>query len=215
VRAVLLAPQTLATLAGRTVIQCSTIGPSESRELAGRVEEAGGRYLEAPVLGSTPEAEAGRLLVLAGGSEEDFERSRPVLESLGAPRLIGPVGHGAALKLALNQLIASLSAAFALSLAFVRREGVDVNAFMEVLRASALYAPTFDKKLARMLEGDFAHPNFPLKHLLKDVRLFLDEGRPLGLDGRALAALEEVLEAGVAAGHAEDDYSALYASVAP
>lgn len=46
--------------------------------------------------------------------------------------------------------------------------------FMAILRDSALYAPTFDKKLQRMLDRDYANPNFPTKHLLKDVRLFAD-----------------------------------------
>lgn len=203
-------------LAGRTVLQMSTIAPNESRSLAQALAVAGGHYLEAPVLGSTPEAEAGKLIVMAGGPAEVFERWRAVLECFSpAPRHVGEVGSATALKLALNQLIAALTAGFALSLGFVRREGINVDDFMEILRGSALYAPTFDKKLPRMLKREFADPNFPASHLAKDVDLFLNEAVALGLEESALRAvalhLEHVLDRGLGSA----DYSALYQVIDP
>ncbi|RMG54773.1 MAG: NAD(P)-dependent oxidoreductase, partial [Gammaproteobacteria bacterium] len=163
-------PEARGVLRDRTLIQMATIDPQESRELAEAMQQAGGDYLEAPVLGSIPEATRGELIIMAGGEETVFQRCLPVLKALGPePRLIGAVGQGAALKLAMNQLIAGLTTSFSLSLALVRHEGVDVDDFMEILRGSALYAPTFDKKLPRMLEGDYERPNFPLKHLDKDT----------------------------------------------
>ena len=201
-------------LAGRTVVQLGTIGPDESRVLARRVGAVGGAYLEAPVLGSIPEAKSGTLIVMAGGEQADYQRCLPVLQALGSePRRVGPVGQAAALKLALNQLIASLTAGFAASLALVRAEGVDVALFMELLRGSALYAPTFDKKLQRMLDGDYANPNFPLCHLLKDLRLFGAAAQQHGIDQGVLRAIEQLIARGVAAGLGGEDYSALYFTV--
>lgn len=203
-------------LAGRIIVQMGTIAPQESRELSDLALAAGGAYLEAPVLGSLPEAEQGRLIVMAGGSEELFERCRPVLADLGAdPRLIGPVGHGAALKLAMNQLIASLTAGFSLSLGLVRASAIDVAQFMDLLRGSALYAPTFDKKLPRMLEDDYGRPNFPLQHLRKDVRLFRAAAAETGQDQRLLEALEGLLASGCDAGLAGLDYSAVFRVINP
>jgi 3-hydroxyisobutyrate dehydrogenase len=124
--------------------------------------------------------------------------------------LIGEVGTAAALKLALNQLIASLTTAFALSLAFLSQQGVDLEKFMTILRQSALYAPTFDKKLTRMLEENYANPNFPTKHLLKDVNLFLEESEKLDLTTFPLTGVQHLLEKALAMGLAEEDYSALY-----
>ena len=80
----------------------------------------------------------------------------------------------------MNQLIAGLTSSFSLSLSLIEKEAVDVDQFMEVVRSSALYAPTFDKKLDRMLERDFSNPNFPSKHLSKDTKLFLDVAKQLG-----------------------------------
>lgn len=214
IRATVLDPPAVA-LAGRTLVQMGTIGPQDSRDLAAAVEQSGGRYLEAPVLGSTPQAAAGELIVMAAGAQRVFDDVRPLLEVLGPePRWLGAVGSASAMKLALNQLIAGLTASFALSLGLVRGLDVSVDEFMAILRRSALYAPTFDKKLARMLAADYARPNFSAAHLTKDVRLFLDAARPLGLQVQALEALTGLLD-GAASRPQPEDYAALYAVIDP
>jgi len=203
-------------LEGRTVIQMGTIAPAESKALHQEVVALNGDYLEAPVLGSIPQAEAGELIVMVGASPEQFQQWQSLLKFFGPePRLIGPVGQAASLKLAMNQLIASLTAAFALSLGFVQHQGVDVEQFMQVLRQSALYAPTFDKKLSNMHSRDFSNANFPTKHLLKDVDLFLKEAVAVGLDTSSLDGVKHLLDHAIAQGLMEADYSALFAAVSP
>ena len=124
--------------------------------------------MEAPVLGSIPEATTGKLIVMIGGTREQFDHWRSLLSKLGSNVLyVGPVGHAAALKLAMNQLIASLTTAFATSLAFIQLHDLRVEQFMDVVRGSALYAPTFDKKLDKMIDHNYDNPNFPLKHLTR------------------------------------------------
>ncbi len=214
IRATLLSGEAREQLVGRTVIQMGTISPEESRELSAAIAGAGGSYLEAPVLGSIPEARAGTLIVMVGGEHDTVERALPVLECFGPePLHVGTVGQAAALKLALNQLIGALTTSFGLSLALMQREGVAVDTFMEVLRESALYAPTFDKKLQRMLDGDFANPNFPVKHLLKDMRLFRQTARADGLDAGLAEAVVHLLERSLEQGLAEEDYSALFTTL--
>lgn len=215
-RALLLDAATCPALSGVTVIQMATIAPQQSRDLLHDIQASGGDYFECPVLGSLPEAEQGALILMAGCTREQFERWQPVLTCFGpAPRLIGPVGHAAAIKLALNQLIASLTAAFSLSLGFVQREGLDTGIFMDILRQSALYAPTFDKKLDKMLNRDFSRPNFPVQHLLKDVDLFLREARALGLNTVALEGVRPLIEEAMRKATEAEDYSALFRSVNP
>ncbi len=201
-------------LSTRTVIQMGTIGPSESRKFEREVNAAGGDYLEAPVLGSIPQAEEGSLIVMVGGSPEQFEQWSSLFRCFGPnPLLIGPVGKAAALKLALNQLIASLTVSFALSLGIVQHEGLSVDQFMEILRGSALHAPTFEKKLPQMLSGDFENPNFPTRHLLKDVDLILDTAEEMGLDASGLRGMRTVLEKTITRGLADADYSALFDTI--
>jgi 3-hydroxyisobutyrate dehydrogenase-like beta-hydroxyacid dehydrogenase len=212
IEATLLTAEARAGLSGRTVIQMGTIAPGESRAVRDAVVQAGGEYLEAPVLGSIPEARDSKLLVMVGAdTPEQHERWRELLAAFGPnPVHAGEVGQAAALKLAFNQLIASLTTAFSLSLALLRREGVSVDLFMGMLRESALYAPTFDKKLPRMLEADFSNPNFPVKHMLKDVNLVALAAREAGVDAALLVPVRENLERVMAEGHGDEDYSALY-----
>ncbi|WNZ23832.1 NAD(P)-dependent oxidoreductase [Leptolyngbya sp. NK1-12] len=215
IQTVILAEDVTPSLAGRTLIQMGTIGPSESRWIAEAVQANGGEYLEAPVLGSIPEAKAGTLQVMVGATPAQFQQWAPLLSHLGTPVLIGEVGTAAALKLALNQLIAALTTAFGLSLGLVQRQGVEVETFMQILRQSALYAPTFDKKLQRMVEQNYANPNFPTKHLLKDTNLFLTEAKAAGLQVDSLTGVRQILEMACQLGLAEADYSALFAAVNP
>ncbi len=198
-------------LAGKLVLQVATIAPTESQALAAALNERGATLLEVPVLGSRPEALAGTLQLMVGGSATALERARPLLADLGGePHHLGPVGAALTTKLALNQLIASLTHSFSLSLHLVQRGGVDVEAFMAILRASALYAPTFDKKLAKELAHDYANPNFPTAHLRKDLQLFLGAAKAAGLNSEGLSGLAQLLEHATAAGLDNLDYSALH-----
>ena len=198
-------------LPGRLVLQVATIAPAESRDLAIALQQRGARYLETPVLGSRPEALAGCLQVMVGGELADLERARPVLIALGGePRHLGPVGAALHTKLALNQLIASLTHSFSLALHVVQQAGVEVETFMAILRESALYAPTFDKKLAKELADDYSNPNFPTAHLRKDLQLFLTAAAALQLETQGLRGLAELLQGATAAGLDELDYSSLH-----
>ncbi|EFJ45921.1 hypothetical protein VOLCADRAFT_93824 [Volvox carteri f. nagariensis] len=213
-------PNTKALLSGKTILQMGTIGPKESSSLAAEVVSAGGVYVEAPVLGSQPEAEKGTLLIMVGADSDPRVTPEgpvwPLLCALGQqPNIhyIGQVGTAAAVKLALNQLIASLTVGFSTSLGLVQRSGAPVDKFMSILRASALYAPTYDKKLGKMLDRDYGAANFPTKHLLKDVRLFESEAAAAGLDTAVPAALSSVISNAIAKGLQDCDYSAVLEAV--
>lgn len=210
IRKTLLAPETAPLVSGKTVVQMGTIGPDESRALAADLSSLGGRYLEAPVLGSVPQAQAGKLEVMAGGEKALFEELLPVFRCFGPdPRWIGPVGAAATLKLALNQLIAAQAAAFATSLALVQKGQVPLDVFLEILRKSAFYAPTFERKLPVMLEPLQAKVNFPAKHMLKDVRLIRSTAETLGVNATLVAALEALYAATETAGLGDADYAAV------
>lgn len=201
-------------LEGKTLIQMGTIAPGESKGLYVTVNEKGGEYLEAPVLGSIPEVKTGKLLLMVGGDKSLFRRHEELLTHFSPkPLFIGNVGTASALKLALNQMIAGLTSTFALSLSYIQQQGVEVDTFMEILRNSALYAPTFDKKLQRMCDRNFDNPNFPTKHLLKDIGLFLASAQTIGLNTKALEAIEEITTQAVENGEADSDYSAIIKAI--
>lgn len=214
IRTVLLAEPT--SLSGKTILQMGTIAPDESRDLLMQVQAAGGDYFEAPVLGSIPQVKTSTLIVMVGATLEQFERWQPILECFGpGPQLMGEVGTAAATKLAMNQLIGSLTAAFSMSLALAQKEGLDLDKFMTIVRDSALYAPTFDKKLERMCDLNFTNPNFPTKHLLKDMNLFVQAAQAKGIDATVAKGVSEVTENAIAQGLANEDYSSIYSAITP
>lgn len=216
IRSVLFESTPPEALRKRTIIQMGTISPEESQTLFASVTASGGDYCEAPVLGSLPEAKAGTLLVMVGGTQDQLDRWNPVFRSLSsAPTLIGPVGQAATLKLALNHLIAAELTAFATSLGLIQRSGVSVELFMAILKTSALFAPAFEKKLPRLLTRTYDNPNFPTTHLLKDVSLFAEEARRHGLPVTGPESLRSVLEETIARGYGEVDYSALFETLNP
>ena len=201
-------------LGNRTIIQMGTIAPTESQSIRDAIVKAGGEYLEAPVLGSIPQVKTGELLVMVGSIKAQFDRYSELLKCYSPePMYVGEVGTASAMKLALNQLIAGLTSTFALSLSFVQQQGVNVEQFMDVVRQSALYAPTFDKKLERMCDRNFENPNFPTKHLLKDTNLFLTQAAELGLNTKSLEGIKQIIETAIAQGLAEKDYSAIYSAI--
>ncbi|MGF1488227.1 MAG: NAD(P)-dependent oxidoreductase [Prochloraceae cyanobacterium] len=216
IESVLLSQDNASLLNSRTVIQMGTIAPKQSKEIAEKIVKNGGEYLEAPVLGSIPQVKSGELLVMVGSTPEQFTKYSPVLKHFRPePMHVGTVGKAAAMKLALNQLIASLTAAFSLSLGLVKKEGVEVEKFMQILRQSALYAPTFDKKISRMEKRNFDNPNFPTKHLLKDTNLFLESAEAIGLDIIGLEGTRNLIKKAIERGFSEADYSAIYAAINP
>lgn len=199
----------------RTVIQMGTILPLESLEFQKKISSAGGDYLEAPVLGSVPQAKERKLIVMVGASRGQFDQFQDIFKCLGQIHFVGEVGKAAALKLALNQLIASLTAAFSLSLGIVQHNNIDVDLFMEIVRNSAVYSPTFEKKLPRMMKRDFSNPNFPTKHLLKDVNLILSESERLGLATQSVEAIIRIIKTALEKGNVETDYSSIYNAINP
>lgn len=204
------------SLQGKTILQMATISPGQSKEIDEAITSCGGHYLEAPVLGSIPEAKTGTLIIMAGGSKEVFQDVLPTLKVLGnAPRYIGETGSAAALKLAMNQLIASLTAGFSLSLGYAIKNGVDTDLFMETVRESALYAKTYDKKLPKYLARDFGAANFSTRHLLKDIRLFIDDAKAAGLNTDALEGIERITSMTVENGLDLMDYSSIYQVICP
>ena len=203
-------------LQGKTFLQMATISPGQSRAIAEAITARGGRYLEAPVLGSLPEARTGTLIIMAAGPEKLFQDVLPTLQALGTePRYIGDTGAAAALKLAMNQLIASLTAGFSLSLGYAIKNDVDTDLFMQTVRDSALYAKTYDKKLHKYLQRDFGTANFSTLHLLKDIGLFIDDAKAAGLNTDALEGIQRIARQTVDDGMDGMDYSSIYQVICP
>jgi 3-hydroxyisobutyrate dehydrogenase-like beta-hydroxyacid dehydrogenase len=195
--------------AGTLCVDCSTIGPTATLEIAARLAERGVGMLDAPVTGSAPRAADGTLTIMAGGSPEDFERARPVLEAMG--KLIvhaGPLGHGQMVKLINNAVAATNTATVGQALLVASRAGVDLDALVEVMGAGSGNSTMLELKAGPMREHDYT-TLFKLEHMLKDVRLCLEEGQAAGAPFPFAALTREILSAAAGRGHGDDDFAAL------
>lgn len=200
----------------KDIIQMSTLSSQQSIQLKSIFQSHLARYMEAPVMGSIPQVESGSLIVLFGGSKALYKKWIRLLSHFGKKiEYVGPVGQAMATKLALNQLIVSLTTAFSMSLGYLEKSNISIGIFMDILRNSALYAPTFDKKLTRMRNRNFEQPNFPVKHLLKDLNLIIDEFKAREIETGPLNEMAGILSRTIQRGYSEQDYSALYNTVNP
>jgi 3-hydroxyisobutyrate dehydrogenase len=194
---------------GTVFIDCSTIGPAATLDIGGRLAERGLKLLDAPVTGSSPKAEDGTLTIMVGGEAEDFARAKPLLEAMG--ELIvhaGPLGQGQMVKLLNNAVAASNAAVLGQALLVGAKAGVDLDALVQVMGAGAGGSAMLDLKAGPMRTHDFS-TLFKLEHMLKDVRLCLEEGQALGVPFPSAAYTREVLTAAMGLGHADDDFAAL------
>lgn len=165
---------------GAYAIDMSTIAPSVSVGIGERLAAEGIGFLDAPVTGSRPRAEDGTLTIMAGGSESDFERARPVLEAMGKLVIhVGPQGHGSIVKLLNNTAAAVNALAVAETLVAAKAAGVDTDKLRQVMAAGSGGSAMLDLKAGPMLDHDF-EPLFKLAHMLKDVRHCLAAAERLG-----------------------------------
>jgi len=214
INSVMINENVLQKVKGKVVIQMGTILPEESKSFQKIFTENMAEYFEAPVLGSIPQILNENLIVLVGSSKDQFEKHKHIFSAFSKEIYhIGEIGQAAAIKLAFNNLIASLIPAFSLSFGIVKKSGVNPEIFMEILRKSALYAPTFDSKLPMILSEDFSKANFPAKHMLKDGRLIEKFASQLNLNTKVINALNTVIEEAVNSGYADQDYSAVYKAI--
>jgi 3-hydroxyisobutyrate dehydrogenase len=194
---------------GTLFIDCSTIGPTTTRSIGATLADRELRMLDAPVTGSSPKAQDGTLTIMVGGAREDFQSAEPLLETMGAVIVYaGPLGQGQMVKLINNSVAAVNAAVVGQALLVGARAGVDLDALVEVMRNGSGASTMLELKAAAMRKHDYT-TLFKLAHMLKDVRLCLDEGQAVGAPFPSAAFTREILTAAMGLGHGEDDFAAL------
>jgi 3-hydroxyisobutyrate dehydrogenase-like beta-hydroxyacid dehydrogenase len=194
---------------GLLCVDMSTIGPLAAQRIGGTLRERGVRFLDAPVTGSSPKAEDGTLTIMVGGEQSDFARARPLFDAMG--ELIvhaGSLGHGQTLKVINNAVAAVNTAAVGEALLAARRAGVDLDALVQVMHAGSGGSAMLDLKAAPMREHDYT-TLFKLEHMLKDVRLCLEEAQAVGARMEFAELVAEILREADERGFGEQDFSAL------
>ncbi len=197
---------------GLLCVDMSTIGPSATVEVGAALAAGDIALIDAPVTGSLPRAQAGTLTIMVGGAERDFERAEPLLRAMGEViEHVGELGKGQMLKVINNSLGAANAAALAEALVLVSSSGLDLDAFVRVTSAGSGASAQLELKSGPMRGHDYT-PLFKTEHMLKDVRLCLDQAQAAGVPFPSAAHARDLLTASIGRGHGEEDYAAIIES---
>jgi 2-hydroxy-3-oxopropionate reductase len=194
---------------GDLLVDMSTISPVVTRELAAQAAERGIGYVDAPVSGGDVGAREATLSIMAGGSDEDFERAKPIFEALGKTIThVGPVGAGQVVK-ACNQVVVALTIeAVSEALVLGSKAGVDPATIIRVLSGGLAANRVMDMRGRNFLEHDF-DPGFRIDLHHKDINIALATAREYGVAVPATAAVGEMLQALRTRGQGDRDHSAI------
>jgi 3-hydroxyisobutyrate dehydrogenase len=194
---------------GTIAIESSTVTPGWIRELAREAAARGVTLLDAPVLGSRPQAADGQMVFLAGGDASALERVRPILQPMSRAIVhLGPAGSGARMKLVNNFMAGVQAANLAEALAMVEASGLDPDAAFSVLSNGAPGSPLVKTVGPRMLARDY-DVNFMLSLMRKDLIYAIEEAAAHGVTLSTAAAARALYDKAIAAGLASADFAAV------
>ena len=191
-------------------VDCSTVNPAFSREMAGEARERGLRFVDAPVAGSKLPAERGELLFLVGGEAGDLAEIRPLLEVMGKKTVhVGPAGSGTAMKMVVNLMLGQAMVAFSEAVAFAESIGLARSQVLDTLLGGATAAPFLQAKRSKIESGAY-DTEFPLRWMLKDLDLVAGEAAASGAVLLAGSAAREAYALALKGGLGDVDFSAVF-----
>jgi 2-hydroxy-3-oxopropionate reductase len=197
---------------GAIVIDMSSISPVATRRLAAKVAAAGGAMLDAPVSGGEIGAINAQLSIMVGGDTAAFEKARPVLACMGHPDRIVHVGaepgSGQICKVCNQMAIGGALAGVSEAMALARKAGVDPALVRQALLGGFASSRVLEVHGERMLKKNYV-PGFRTKLYQKDLRIANETAASLGVAVPATAIVSQLINALVASGGADLDYSAL------
>ncbi len=190
---------------GAVAIESSTLTFAWARELGSTMERAGKSFLDAPVVGSRPQADAGQLVYLVGGETATLDQVRDVLLAMGgAVHRAGPVGAGTAMKLAVNALFGVQVAALAEVLGLLRAAGIAEGDAVETLSAMPVTSPAM-KGVGGLMAKRVFDPLFPIDLVEKDFGYVVETANALSANVPTASAVRAVYGTAIEAGLGDEN----------
>ncbi len=198
---------------GNVWIDCSTVNPSFSKQMAEITESLGFNFLDSPVAGSLIPAEKGDLLLLVGGKKSIVKYCDPVLKAMGRKYIhVGESGKGAAMKLVNNLVMALSIYAFAEGMHLAESSGITKEAVFNLMEGSPIVSPMISSKKNKFLTGDYS-TEFPLRWLQKDLHLAAITAYEQGVALPGANAIKEIFAQAKQAGLGDKDFTAIYSFI--
>lgn len=198
---------------GTLVIDMGSAKPREARDHAARLGELDISHLDAPMSGGISGAEAGTLVIMAGGKAADFERARPVLSVFGTATHVGPHGSGQLTKLA-NQMIVGITiGAVAEALLLCEKGGADMARVKQAITGGFADSRILQVHGQRMVERDFA-PRARMSMQLVDLRNAMATANEIGFDAPVTKLFEKLYADSIEHGLTDLDHAGLFIELA-
>ena len=179
---------------GQIFIDCSSISPVVSKEIAAALAEKGVEMLDAPVSGGEPKAIDGTLSFMVGGKQAVFDRCKDILRAMGASvTRCGEVGAGNTTKLANQIIVACNIQAVAEAFTLAQKAGVDPEVVYKAIRGGLAGSTVLDAKGPMMIAGN-DKPGFKIDLHIKDLNNALDCAHTVGAPVPMTAAVQEILQ---------------------
>jgi 2-hydroxy-3-oxopropionate reductase len=198
---------------GALLLDMSSSKPREARDHAARLTALGLHHIDCPVSGGTVGAEAGSLVMMAGGLPADFERAQPVLKVFGRATHVGPHGAGQLTKLANQMIVGGTIGVVAEALLLASRGGADMAKVREAILGGFADSRILQLHGERMAKRDFA-PRGRLSVQLKDMRNAVDCASETGMDAPIVSFFEQLYAQAESHGLGELDHSGLFVELA-
>lgn len=196
-------------VAGKMVVDMSSISPIATKEIALRINQLGCDYLDAPVSGGDVGAKNATLTIMVGGTEAAFEKMKPIFGLMGKTvTLIGGNGDGQTCKVANQIVVAVTLEAVAEALLFAAKAGADPGKVRQALMGGFASSRIMEVHGERMIKRNFT-PGFRIELHQKDLNIALTSAQELGVSLPGTATVRELFSACIANGGAKSDNSSI------
>ena len=193
----------------KTLVNMSSVSPRYTRDLQQRLAPTEVKFVDAPVSGTKKPAEEGTLLILAGGDPARVAEVEPVLLTMGKKVVYcGDIGQGSMMKMTVNLLLGLMMAGFAEAVHFGQKGRLSFETILDVILSGPLSCGFYQMKSAMLRESEFP-PQFPLKHMTKDIKFIVDTAFDMGAPAPLTHLLLHLYRLGVSRNLGDQDFAAI------
>ena len=196
---------------GLIVADMSTVNPSSAKEISKKFQENGIDFVEIPVMGGPNVAIDGKLVLMASGNKDAYERHKKIFETIAHKNFfLGDSGAAHSIKLAMNLQISMLALALSEGITLTRKAGFEPEKFLEILNSTYFKTGMSENKAHNMIKDSF-EPTFMLKNMTKDLGIINEAAKSFNADLPMAKLASKVYQDAVEAGFGEIDYTGILA----
>jgi len=196
-----------------TVADMSTINPNAAKEISKKLHDEGIKSIEIPVMGGPNVAIEGKLVLMASGDKESFERFSQVFNTIANKTFfLGESGSAHSIKLAMNLQISLLALSLSEGIMLTKKAGFDPEKFLEILNSTYFSTGMSQNKAFKMIKGEY-QPTFTLKNMKKDLDTIIASAKDFDAKLPIAERANEIYKQALDAGFGEIDYTGILAYI--